>query len=365
MKVRSALIAFVVLLLTASIASAATYKGYLSPDILIDGEPFTADVPPVIIDGRTLAPVRALAERLGYTVGWDDVRQVVTLNSPQQGGDVELEARIAELEEENSRLKRQLEGTSPPELPTDTGEVPELKFGEVFAGEGFDLTLSAPVFIENTHSGLTGYSAHVKILITAKKNSISSSGDLFQLELEAGHHSPSQPMRSSGQPGKVPPGESVTLTCRWLVESIPPEPYSITVYFSRPRTRLVKYAAAAGEVGSPPQQEYGTTYSDDRFDLTVYAPTLTEGQTADQVDVSYIAVAKRVSLGPLDSALSFRFVSDEPYAQELNEASSWITPPQSDGAPTIRSRRVGRDAIMNIQGIIVLYRGAPVVEFVP
>ncbi len=39
--------------------------------ILIDGEKLVCDQPPVIIEGRTLVPMRAIFEKLGATVGWD------------------------------------------------------------------------------------------------------------------------------------------------------------------------------------------------------------------------------------------------------------------------------------------------------
>ncbi|MBQ3023656.1 MAG: polysaccharide deacetylase family protein [Clostridia bacterium] len=39
--------------------------------ILIDGEKLICDQPPVIIDGRTLVPMRAIFEKLGATVSWD------------------------------------------------------------------------------------------------------------------------------------------------------------------------------------------------------------------------------------------------------------------------------------------------------
>ncbi len=39
--------------------------------ILIDGEKLVCDQPPVIIEGRTLVPMRAIFEKLGAEVGWD------------------------------------------------------------------------------------------------------------------------------------------------------------------------------------------------------------------------------------------------------------------------------------------------------
>ena len=39
--------------------------------ILVDGERVEADVPPVIVDDRTLVPFRAIFEALGATVEWE------------------------------------------------------------------------------------------------------------------------------------------------------------------------------------------------------------------------------------------------------------------------------------------------------
>jgi len=45
----------------------------------VDGKVISTDSPPVIEDGRTLAPVRAIVEALGYVVAWDSTTQVVDI----------------------------------------------------------------------------------------------------------------------------------------------------------------------------------------------------------------------------------------------------------------------------------------------
>ena len=47
--------------------------------ILINGEKITPDSDPVMVNDRTLVPIRAVAEYLGYTVGWDEASQTVTM----------------------------------------------------------------------------------------------------------------------------------------------------------------------------------------------------------------------------------------------------------------------------------------------
>lgn len=51
-----------------------------NPVALIAGSPYTMDVPAVIHEGRTLVPVRFVAEALGATVGWDSTTRRVTVN---------------------------------------------------------------------------------------------------------------------------------------------------------------------------------------------------------------------------------------------------------------------------------------------
>lgn len=46
--------------------------------IYLDGQALPSDVPPVIAEDRTLVPMRTIFEALGYTVSWDDVTKVVT-----------------------------------------------------------------------------------------------------------------------------------------------------------------------------------------------------------------------------------------------------------------------------------------------
>ncbi len=48
-------------------------------EIMLDNRPLTFDVAPIIKGGRTLVPFRAIGEALGATVGWDGQTQTVTL----------------------------------------------------------------------------------------------------------------------------------------------------------------------------------------------------------------------------------------------------------------------------------------------
>ena len=48
-----------------------------NPVIFVDNEEITLDVAPCLVDSRTLVPVRAVAEGLGAEVEWDDATQTV------------------------------------------------------------------------------------------------------------------------------------------------------------------------------------------------------------------------------------------------------------------------------------------------
>ncbi|MHC1679197.1 MAG: stalk domain-containing protein [Candidatus Cryosericum sp.] len=50
-----------------------------SKSMTVDGKATILDVPPVILEGRTLLPIRAVIEALGGTVAWDVANQKVTL----------------------------------------------------------------------------------------------------------------------------------------------------------------------------------------------------------------------------------------------------------------------------------------------
>lgn len=52
--------------------------------IEINGEKIYPDSEPVIIEGRTLVPIRAVAEKLGYTVDWDPEYMLITMLSEDE-----------------------------------------------------------------------------------------------------------------------------------------------------------------------------------------------------------------------------------------------------------------------------------------
>ena len=50
-----------------------------NPVATVDGEKVTLDSPPVIVEGRTLVPVRFISEALSATVNWNAETRVVSI----------------------------------------------------------------------------------------------------------------------------------------------------------------------------------------------------------------------------------------------------------------------------------------------
>ena len=49
--------------------------------VLLDGSPMTFAVPPQIINGSTMVPMRAIFDALGATVRWDGTTRTVLITS--------------------------------------------------------------------------------------------------------------------------------------------------------------------------------------------------------------------------------------------------------------------------------------------
>ncbi|ADG06790.1 copper amine oxidase N-terminal domain-containing protein [Kyrpidia tusciae] len=68
----------------AASAAAPMFHGFQTVRVVLDGKEINADVPAVILEERTLLPVRALAEALGLQVSWDAQNQTALLKSNKQ-----------------------------------------------------------------------------------------------------------------------------------------------------------------------------------------------------------------------------------------------------------------------------------------
>lgn len=67
---------------TALISALMATNAFAAINLNINNKPLNLDVPPAIVDGRTLVPARAILETLGATVEWNADTQTVTANSP-------------------------------------------------------------------------------------------------------------------------------------------------------------------------------------------------------------------------------------------------------------------------------------------
>jgi beta-lactamase superfamily II metal-dependent hydrolase len=67
-----------ILLLSLSLLLCFTAKALAAPQVILNGQALSFDVPPVIESGRTLVPLRAILEALGAGVQWDGETQTVT-----------------------------------------------------------------------------------------------------------------------------------------------------------------------------------------------------------------------------------------------------------------------------------------------
>lgn len=65
--------------------------------IKIDNERIYPDTSPMILNGRTLVPIRAVAEKMGYVVGWDEDKQIVSLTSYDQGNQLYLQIGVNQI----------------------------------------------------------------------------------------------------------------------------------------------------------------------------------------------------------------------------------------------------------------------------
>ncbi len=69
---------------TLFLSATMAVSAFAGLNLNIDGVPLATDVPPVIVDGRTLVPVRAIFEKLGASVNWDANIQTVTAVSGEK-----------------------------------------------------------------------------------------------------------------------------------------------------------------------------------------------------------------------------------------------------------------------------------------
>lgn len=115
-RVLVALVLVIVLALgTAALASPETWAGLPVVNVVVNGR--TLSVPGVVVEGRSMAPVRALVESLGGTVTWDQASYTANVVAPEVA---HLQAEIAALKAENAQLRGRLQPVAPVGGPVST-----------------------------------------------------------------------------------------------------------------------------------------------------------------------------------------------------------------------------------------------------
>lgn len=87
------LIVFGAVFLVAALATAGFAANSIK--LIVNGQEIKPDVPPQIINGRTMVPLRWVAEALGSDVQWDEGNKIVWVNTPQLD---KLQRQVALLE---------------------------------------------------------------------------------------------------------------------------------------------------------------------------------------------------------------------------------------------------------------------------
>ena len=62
--------------------------------LVVNGETITPEVPPQIINNRTMVPIRFIAEALGNTVEWDKDKRIVLVDSSSNKIDESVDPTI-------------------------------------------------------------------------------------------------------------------------------------------------------------------------------------------------------------------------------------------------------------------------------
>lgn len=101
---------------------------------LVDGTAKPLAKPAMLIDGRTLIPIRFVAEELDYVVNWDDGTKTVFISSKADQEDIDFIERVLELVNE----ERAKEGAKPLVLDEDLCAVAAMHSEDMIARNFFD-----------------------------------------------------------------------------------------------------------------------------------------------------------------------------------------------------------------------------------
>lgn len=74
-------------------------------DVRVNNQPVTMDVPPVIVEGRTLVPVAAISQALNGEVSWDATTKTVTIVRGMSTIMLQLQNQVASVNGQNVTLE--------------------------------------------------------------------------------------------------------------------------------------------------------------------------------------------------------------------------------------------------------------------
>ncbi len=98
-----------------------------NPTVVVNGEESVIDVPPTILNGRTMVPIRFVAENLGAEVEWDGATRTVTIRMPDPHVlKDQLELIQSELEELEATYQSRIEGLEE-QLEVSVEQITELQ----------------------------------------------------------------------------------------------------------------------------------------------------------------------------------------------------------------------------------------------
>ena len=88
-----------ILLVIMTFCAGVSFADSGSVIIRLDGSEVTGDIPPVIVNGRTLIPVRSVFEAMGGTVTWDQTTRGVTVNIKEHTIRLKVDSKTAYIDD--------------------------------------------------------------------------------------------------------------------------------------------------------------------------------------------------------------------------------------------------------------------------
>ena len=109
-KIFSLIMVLILLIMTSNVFAAKAVN------VTVNGVMVTFDQSPIIVDGRTLVPIRAVAEQIGAEVRWNDSTQTATIIHNRVGVVLQIGNIIMTVRNLDSGVERQVKLDVPPQV---------------------------------------------------------------------------------------------------------------------------------------------------------------------------------------------------------------------------------------------------------